>query len=569
MRIRVGLTQKFVLLGTLAVTLTFIVTNVVSYQWHRATILTEISEKPALIARTGVLSLDGGKVARFLREGRPHGEIAEALLAGLYGIRNRNDPRATVSLLVREPGGRRVVEVLSTEAGLLPRLVEAGDPRYETISAVIETQNAATSRPYETERGTFLSAYAPLGSGKEVLALLEVAYPINVSEALWETRGRMLLLSYFLGFLSTLGLAIYAARRFVVPLQDLSRAIQGMTQGDSTYPIRIRSSDEIGQLAETFDRMRTTIETQRRRLEEQRDALLRTKRELEALTESLDAQVEAKTQELKRALSKLKDTQTLLIHKEKMASVGELAGGIAHEINTPLGVIVTRIGYLLSVLQEEEPQSETIEDLEAVYRQAIRISKIIRSLLDYARQQPKPRRPVAVAPLVQGCLDLVTERIAPEIEVELSLPPDLPRVEVDRERIEFVFVNLLQNALDAMPRGGRLSIRGGEGNLQRSPEEVPVAAVVISISDTGGGIAPEHLPKIFDPFFTTKAPGRGTGLGLYISYQIIDEHRGELTVESTPGMGSTFTVTLPAMEAEGQGEGIEEDVYAWPDSGRG
>ncbi|RME01595.1 MAG: sensor histidine kinase, partial [Deltaproteobacteria bacterium] len=451
MRIRVGLTQKFVLLGTLIVTLTFVVTNVVSYQWHRATILSEISEKPALIARTGVLSLDGEKVACFLRDGRPHGEIADALLAALYDIRNRNDPRATVSLLVREPRGTRVVEVLSTETALLPRIVEAGDPRYETISAVLEAQRAATSRPYETERGTFLSAYAPLGSGNEILALLEVAYPINVSETLWETRGRMLLLSYFLGFLSTLGLATYVARRFVVPIQDLSRAIQGMSQGDATYPIPIRSSDEIGQLAETFDRMRTTIETQRKRLEEQRDALLRTKGELEALTASLDAQVEAKTQELKRTLSKLKDTQTLLIHKEKMASVGELAGGIAHEINTPLGVIVTRIGYLLSVLQEEDPQNEIIEDLEAVYRQAIRISKIIRSLLDYARQQPKPRRPVAVTPLVQGCLDLVAERCSPKVAIEVDLPSDLPKVEVDQQRIEFVFVNLLQNALDAMP----------------------------------------------------------------------------------------------------------------------
>ncbi|RMD97654.1 MAG: hypothetical protein D6812_14860, partial [Deltaproteobacteria bacterium] len=102
-----------------------------------------------------------------------------------------------------------------------------------------------------------------------------------------------------------------------------------------------------------------------------------------------------------------------------------------------------------------------------------------------------------------------------------------------------------------------------------SPEEATTPAIAISISDTGRGIAPEHLPKIFDPFFTTKAPGRGTGLGLYISYQIINEHRGELSVESTPGVGSTFTVTLPAMEANAQEERIDEDIYAWPDSGRG
>ena len=237
-----------------------------------------------------------------------------------------------------------------------------------------------------------------------------------------------------------------------------------------------------------------------------------------------------------------------------MASVGELAGGIAHEINTPLGVIVTRIGYLLSVVREENPESEIVEDLEAVYRQAIRISKIIRSLLDYSRQKSKPRRPVAVAELLAGCLELVAERISPGIEVASSFPPDLPNILVDRDRIEFVFLNLIHNAIDAMPEGGRLTIRGRRCDLRRCPEEERVEGVALSVSDTGCGITPENLQKIFDPFFTTKAPGRGTGLGLYISYEIINEHRGELTVESAPGTGSTFTVTLPAMERKTHAE---------------
>ncbi|HVO32181.1 MAG TPA: ATP-binding protein, partial [bacterium] len=220
---------------------------------------------------------------------------------------------------------------------------------------------------------------------------------------------------------------------------------------------------------------------------------------------------------------------------------GGLAGGVAHEINNPTGVILTRAQFLLRVAKEEKLSDDVVEDLVAIQKQAERIARITSSLLSFSRQQPASKAPVVVAEMVTEASALVEASLkGTDVALETSIPADLPKIVGDKGKLEQVLVNLMKNAIDAMPRGGALRVRAMRVGEKR---------VVITVSDTGTGIPPDVRAKIFEPFFTTKEVGKGTGLGLSIAYGIVTEHGGDLTVASEPGEGTEFHVVLPIYEA--------------------
>ena len=276
----------------------------------------------------------------------------------------------------------------------------------------------------------------------------------------------------------------------------------------------------------------------------------------------------------------MKQAQEELIRTEKLASIGRIAAGIAHEVGNPLGAI---LGYT-GILQKEGMNQEEARDyLKRIEKEIERINRIVRELLDFARPSKFEIKALQVNKILESTLSLLSyQKNFKNIETELDMQPDLPLVKGDESQLSQVFINIILNAVDAMPEGGILRIQTAthvvenpeterlpgiysrrrkndpiESDYSHMRKADPLAALVrrfwegnrlvrIRISDTGTGIKKEDLENIFDPFFTTKAPDKGTGLGLSISLRIIESLGGEIKVESEVGKGTAFEVYFPA-----------------------
>jgi len=239
---------------------------------------------------------------------------------------------------------------------------------------------------------------------------------------------------------------------------------------------------------------------------------------------------------INRMLDELTVRQQQLLQSRKMAAVGTLTSGVAHELNNPLNNISLTVETLLDDFDDmEEERKKTL--LEDIFTQVQRASATVRNLLDFTRKDHPVFTAVEVPALLEASLNLVRNELAlARVEASVNVARDLPRVNGNPRNLQQVFLNLFLNAVEAMPDGGALRVAATlrEGSVR------------ISVQDTGSGIAPEHLDQVFEPFFTTKEAGEGTGLGLSVSYSIVEKHGGRLEVESEPGRGTTFTVTLPA-----------------------
>jgi signal transduction histidine kinase/Pyruvate/2-oxoacid:ferredoxin oxidoreductase delta subunit len=246
-------------------------------------------------------------------------------------------------------------------------------------------------------------------------------------------------------------------------------------------------------------------------------------------------QLRSTVSQLAQSHEELANAQEALVRSEKLASMGQLAAGIAHEVNNPLGVVIMYAHFLMEQLGS---QREYRDDLTMVVEQADRCKKIVAGLLDFARQNKVEHDRVNIAELVQKAMRGVPPPVNVSLEVE-SLLED-PMVEVDPDQVTQVVINLVSNAYAAMPDGGMLRVAtSGAGDR-----------FALTVSDTGVGIPPEHFPKLFEPFFTTKKGGKGTGLGLAVTYGIVKMHRGDIKVTSNTDpakgpAGTTFTVALP------------------------
>jgi hypothetical protein len=226
-------------------------------------------------------------------------------------------------------------------------------------------------------------------------------------------------------------------------------------------------------------------------------------------------------------------------HVEKLAALGSLAAGIAHELNNPIGIILSRIELMLMDAEDRQGPAEVVEDLRVLHRQAQRLNRITGGLLSYGRRPHDASQPIDVRTVIQDTLLLAHYQLGRDgIDVSTAFDMDLPCVLGDATALQQVFMNLLLNARDAMPNGGRLRIVATRTSDQPG-------WIRLVVADTGGGMAADVLARIAQPFFTTKS--HGTGLGLSVSYTIIREHGGGVEVTSEPGRGTTFTITLPSL----------------------
>jgi two-component system, NtrC family, sensor kinase len=234
-------------------------------------------------------------------------------------------------------------------------------------------------------------------------------------------------------------------------------------------------------------------------------------------------------------VERLQRTQDELLHKEKLASMGQLAAGVAHEINNPLGSIL----LFAEILHKETPETDTRrrEDLRMIMQETLRCKKIVSGLLNFARQQDVLAQESDIHDILQQAIAGVAHQPSfVPVQIVKRFAPDLPPVQADPSQLLQVFVNLLNNSAEAMPQGGTITLE-----TRRQGQE----AIEIALGDTGTGIPEENLSKLFNPFFTTKPVGKGTGLGLSIVYGIIKMHRGQISVASELNRGTTFTITLP------------------------
>lgn len=367
-------------------------------------------------------------------------------------------------------------------------------------------------------------------------------------------------------------------------LKALQAAAKTVSSGDLSISIPVKGQDEVADVARAFNAMVSAL----RSIRERRDQI---EKDLQELNATLESRVEKRTIQLQtqnlllqKANEDLKDAQAKLVHSEKMASVGVLAAGVAHEINNPLSIIIGNVDNLAEyanayrhLLEEyealekslasasysEEPvlaqQLQTIktlaenydltfinEDLDSLLNDTRegckRVKDIVSDLRAFAQSEDQTSfEPANVNDCIQSAIKMAQNEFREHCEIELDLG-ELPLILCHRGRLIQVFVNLLVNAGHAIEVDGKISIHS---SLLKNLDNEQSGTIVVTISDNGKGIEAENLGRIFDPFFTTKPVGKGTGLGLSISYGIIEEHGGELSVESEVGIGTTFTIKLP------------------------
>lgn len=330
----------------------------------------------------------------------------------------------------------------------------------------------------------------------------------------------------FIALASILSTAIIirlALKRIVAdPVRDVIQHIKDVGTGSFDKLVDVRSDDEIGELAAGFNQMTQNLS--------------RSCQELEQWTKELESRVHDRTKELQ-------DTQVHLIQTEKLAATGKLAAGVAHEINNPIGIILNRIECLEMEAAEKKVGKEIMNDLKVISEHAKRVSKIVGGLLAFSRQTAQDSRleQINVNDILEKAV-ILFDRIALQkgVQIEKRFYNGLSPIMGDSQKLEQAMVNLIDNALDATDRGGRIIV---ESRKKFRNDYF----VQILVSDTGCGLPKENLSRIFDPFFTTKEVGKGTGLGLAVSYGIIKEHHGKIEVKSEEGKGSSFIITIPTV----------------------
>ena len=252
-----------------------------------------------------------------------------------------------------------------------------------------------------------------------------------------------------------------------------------------------------------------------------------------------------KYEELKQAYGELKQLQEQLIQSEKMASLGQMSAGVAHELNNPISGIMVYLHILIGDLKNNQFNSkQALKFLEESKNELTRCSKIIKSLLDFSRQSQPKLVHIDLGSILGETFQMLGYRAKlQDIKVIRHIDPELPQIRADPDQLKQVFLNLILNAIQAMPEGGRLSIRVA---LTDDEEGITESSKVVrvDVEDTGCGITKENLDKVFTPFFTTKEKGEGIGLGLAVAYGIIKRHGGDLRAESSIGKGTTFSVFL-------------------------
>lgn len=390
-----------------------------------------------------------------------------------------------------------------------------------------------TMQPIRNEPSCSSASCHEHPASQSVLGIVDIAYSLEEIDQK-KNLHTTYLIAFALGFilLVSISVGVLLQRLIYLPLKDLESGAEKITLGDLDHVIPVRNDDEFGRVAGSFNQMT--------------EALKKTMIELQELVQTLESKVEKRTQELMVA-------EAEVAQGEKLASVGLLASGIAHELNNPLTGVLTFTSLLRKKMEDGSPDAE---DLDLVIRETKRCASIIRRLLDFAREKIPVKGFFNLNQLIEETVRFV-ERPASlrHIEIAMKLDGNLPKIWGDADLIKQVILNMLVNAEQAIEGQGRIVIETRRFQAKPvKPDAGPLSMVEVAIMDTGCGIPEANLQRIFDPFFTSKDVGSGTGLGLSVSFGIIKAHGGNIKVESVVGVGSTFHIYLPITSPFGESE---------------
>ena len=386
-----------------------------------------------------------------------------------------------------------------------------------TVSAEVGRAVLGEGRPWRSRAFVvddwYLAAYEPLRSlGGATVGIIGV----GVREGYYAQIRDRVIISFFaiagLGFLVILVATYGIMGNILRPIGEMADAARKIAAGDFNQMIRATGEGEVAVLASSFNSMLESLRTMRA--------------DLEAWGRTLEEKVDQRSRELLAM-------QVRMARTERLASLGMLSAGVAHEINNPLGGVLALSALALEDLPEDDPGRENLEE---VVRQAQRCKAIVKGLLDFSRQSASSSEPVDLGRVTQEALALVKPQAAFfNVDLVCAFEPNLPPVMADRAEIQQVVLNIIMNAVQAMDEQGRLTLTtsSSEGFAE------------LAVSDTGRGIPPDQIGHVFDPFFTTKDESKGTGLGLSIAYGIVSKHGGTIAVESEVGVGTTFTIRFP------------------------
>jgi len=454
-----------------------------------STILCDPSEGRAGLALVGVTPVVGG-------DGRVLGAtIAFHMVNNDFTLVDQIKEAAGVDTATIFHGDLRVSTNVLTPEG--KRAI--GTRISDEVAQVVLGQARPFTGPAFVVNENYITRYDPvLDHLGRVVGSLYVGVRQSAFNKLVNTFYERIVLVALATILATFLLANPVSRRITRPLKelrDLAGANRRVAAGDMSVRVPVRAGGDVGQLAGSFNTM----------------------------------------------LDELQATHDQLVHSEKLASLGQLAAGVAHELNNPLATVLL---YSDILLRECPPGDPRRADLEMIVGETKRCKGIVASLLDFARQNQVEAQPTDLNALIRNVVEVQEKRETyAEIAIVTDFDPNLPRIEADHAQLQEVFVNLMSNGVDAMPAGGMLTLRTRSG---------PSGMITAEVADSGEGIPPEHLSKLFTPFFSTKPVGKGTGLGLAIVYGIIKMHRGQINVRSQVGQGTTFIIQLPVTLSSGQ-----------------
>jgi len=407
------------------------------------------------------------------------GEVYKGKVVGTATIFQRD---LRISTNVKNKDGSRAIGTRVSEE-VYERVLEKGEPWIARAFVVNDW---------------YITAYEPIRNiNNEIIGILYV----GMLEQEFVDMKTQTLLTFLMIILIGVAIALitsyFLGNNILKPIRRLVFASKRLAKGDLSHRVAINSKDAIGELGKTFNYMADSIKERDERLKEQ--------------------------------------TKNHIMRSEKLAMIGGLAAGVAHEINNPLGGILIYSHLLLEDIPQDSPQKES---LEKIANEATRCKEIVKGLLDFARQREPKIEHGNLNETIESVLSLVEKQaLFHNIIVEKNLDPDLPVIAYDKSQLQQVFMNIVLNAAEAMDGDGKLTIK-----TQISKDGFYGDA---NFTDTGHGISKENFEKLFEPFFTTKKPGEGTGLGLSISYGIVKKHNGKIEVESEVDKGTTFTIKLP------------------------
>jgi two-component system NtrC family sensor kinase len=403
-----------------------------------------------------------------------------------------------VSTNVLSPDGSRAIGTVASEE--VTKRVLTGGEKWTDRAFVVNDWYITAYEPIEDIFGQKI--------GMLYVGVLEAKY----ADVRWKALSIFIMITVA-GMVLALGLGYIISNKMSRPVKRLIEASQQVSQGNLSPEIGPISKSEIGLLQKTFKEMLTSLRERDKR---------------------------------QKVESEIK-----LLQSEKQASVGKLAGGVAHEINNPLTGIFT---FTHMLLRRKDIPEDLRSDIETIAQETERVRKIVKGLLDFSRQTELDREPTDVNRLIRHTISLVeNQALIKGVSLNFESGEGLPMITLDRNQMQSVLLNIIINALDATDPGGSITVTSGIGVSTSHPGQ---NGIEILCTDTGCGIPPENLNRLFDPFFTTKDVGQGTGLGLSVSYGIIERHGGTIWVQSKVGKGSTFKVWLPIEEQGARDENI-------------